>query len=89
MTQEPHETDAEIRRVCSILERVAANYSPDSDEATAIADAASAFIFVRQREALLASWQQLKSAHNGVLPDDVLERMRGIGIDINELESLE
>jgi len=88
MNSGSHEVDAEIRRICSILERVAAQYPPESVEATAIADAASAFILVRQRESLSEAWQQLKNAHDGNVPDDILERMRGIGIDINELENL-
>ena len=87
MTKNSDNSDADIDRVCSTLERIAASFPPESDEARAIADAASAFIVVRQRQSLAAAWRQLRDARDGDVPQDVLDRIREMGIDIDELDN--
>lgn len=79
-------TDTEIRRVCSILEIVAKQYPDDSPESAAIADAAQAFILVRQHESLSSAYRKLKSAHNGELSDEIIANLRSHGIDPSELD---
>jgi transcriptional regulator of met regulon len=86
MTSDPDNCDADIDRVCSTLERIAATFPDDSDEACAIADAASAFIIVRQRQSLATAWRQLRDARNGDVPPEILERMRAMGIDTDDLD---
>ena len=81
-----NETDTEIRRVCSILERVAKRYPDDSPESTAIADAAQAFILVRQHESLARAYRKLKAAHNGELSDEMIAKLHSHGIDPAELD---
>ncbi len=61
------ETDAEIRRVCSILESVASQYSPATPEYEAIKDAATALIVVHQRQSLTSAFRKLKLALGGEL----------------------
>ena len=75
------ETDAEIRRVCSILESVANQYSPTTPEYHAIKDAATAFIVVHQRQALTSAFRNLKSAVGGELTPEITDKLRSMGID--------
>jgi hypothetical protein len=83
VTKDSDNPDAYIHRICSTLERIAASFPPDSDEASAIADAAAAFIVVRQRQSLAAAWRQLRDAHDGDVPQDVLDRMRNMDMDMD------
>ena len=80
------ETDAEIRRVCSLLESIAQQYPDGSPESVAIADAAQAFILVRQHHSLAKAYRQLKAAWNGDLTDEMLAKLREHGIDPSDLE---
>jgi hypothetical protein len=80
------ETDAEIRRVCSLLESVAEQYPDGSPESDAIADAAQAFLLVRQHKVLARAYRRLKAAHNGELDDEMIAKLRSVGIDEAELE---
>ena len=76
--------EAEIVRTCSILERIASQYEPTSAEHQAIRDAALAFSIVLQWKSLRASFQKLKSATDGELPDHVVDQLRSMGIDLEE-----
>jgi len=84
--QDEHYDD--IDRVCSILERVAKTFPPDSEEAIAIADAASAFIILRQRQSLAAAWRSLKNTMNDDVPQEVLEKLREAGITPDDLDDV-
>ena len=88
MTSDSDKCDADIDRVCSTLERIAATFPPESDGALALADAASAFIVVRQRQSVAAAWRQLRDACDGNVPLEVLERCRAIGIDLDDLDDI-
>jgi len=83
------DTDAEIRCVCTILERVAKQYADGSQESEAIVAAAEAFIVVRQNEVLAKAYRRLKAAYNGEIDDDVLARMRSFGIDTSDFEDIQ
>ena len=52
-------SDAEMQRVCAILETISKTYPIDSDEANAIRDAALAYTIVHQHEALKKKLQEL------------------------------
>jgi hypothetical protein len=75
------DSDKETRRVCSILDRVAARYPSDSEESQAIRDAATAFILVQQKAALKASYERLVLASGGELSEEMKINLRRIGID--------
>ena len=81
------ETDAEIRRVCSILESVAGQYSATTPEYHAIKDAATAFIVVHQRQSLTAAFRKLKLALGGGLSPEMTEKLRSRGIDPDEFDA--
>ncbi|MFA6135649.1 MAG: hypothetical protein WC869_16695, partial [Phycisphaerae bacterium] len=85
-TRENDATDQEIRRVCAILESVAKNYTSGSDEATAIRDAALAYIVVHQREALKKAYSQLRRAFRGELSEDMKAQLRRHGIEPDDLD---
>jgi hypothetical protein len=74
-----------IRRVCSVLESVAEQYSPNSDEETAIRDAASAFIAVSLHDNLKWAYRKLLTASNGSLRPEVESDLRRHGIEPNDL----
>jgi hypothetical protein len=78
--------DKEMRRVCSILELVAKNYAPSSDEATAIRDAALAYTVVQQRDALKKQYWRLRLALGGQLSEEMKAGLRRQGIEPNDLE---
>jgi hypothetical protein len=79
-------SDAEIRRVCAILESISKAYPADSDEANAIKDAALAFIVVRQLDALKRKYQDLRLAVGGDLTDEMKADLRRHGIEPEDLE---
>lgn len=83
------DTDAEIRRVCAILESVASQFPPSSAEHQAIADAASAFILVQQHAALSSAYRALKAAEGGELSAGMVTRLRRMGIDPDEFDDLD
>ena len=80
----------EMERVCSILESISKNYALDSDEATAIRDAALAYTVVYQNMSLARAYWQLRFA----LSDDASEmakvevRLRRHGINPDELTKI-
>ena len=78
----------DIDRVCLILERAASTFPPDSEEATAIADAAFAFTVLRQHQSLAAAWRSLKATSNDEIPQEVLDRMRDVGISTDDLDDV-
>ncbi|MCE5268078.1 MAG: hypothetical protein LLG00_09355 [Planctomycetaceae bacterium] len=80
------ETYERIRRVCSILESIACKYAPESNEALAVRDAASAYILVHQRESLRKAYEQLKAAEGGQLSDEMKAKLRRVGIDPDDLD---
>lgn len=86
LTKDQDEYYEDINRVCSILERVAAAFPPGSDEAKAIADAASAFTVLRQRQSLAATWRTLRNAANDDVPQAVLDKLGNAGITPDDLE---
>lgn len=83
----PREADLEIHRVCSVLESIASQYRPDSAEATALRDAALAYIAVRQHQALKRAYEKLKGVHQGELPAEMEAKLRELGCDLNNLEN--
>jgi len=83
------DADAEIRRVCSLLENIARQYPDGSPESDAIADAAHAFILVRQHKSLARAYRELRAAQNGELTDDMLAKLRSVGIDPSELDDVD
>jgi hypothetical protein len=83
------DSEAEMARMCSILESIAKQYPPDSDEALAIRDAALAYIAVRQHKAMQRSYDKLRTAFGGSHGEVVKADLRRHGIDPDELESEE
>ena len=81
-----NETDVEIRRVCSLLERIAEQYPDGSPESVAIAEAAEAFILVRQHQSLARAHQRLKAVSNGELTDEMIAKLRQHGIEPSNLD---
>ena len=79
--------DKEMRRVCSILESIVKNYAPDSDEASAIRDAALAYTVVQQREALRKQYWRLRLAFGGQISEEMKVDLRRHGIEPDDLES--
>jgi len=79
--------DAAVHRVCSILESVAGGFSPDSEEAIAIRDAATAYIVVRQHANLKAQYDRLVAAFDGELTNEMKDDLRRHGIDPDELDA--
>ena len=77
---------SELFKTCSILESIANQYAPDSVEHLAIRDAAQALILVSQRKSLKASYEQLKSATGPELTPAIIERLRSMGIDPDEMD---
>lgn len=82
--QEP--SDAEIRRVCAILESISKAYSGDSDEAKAIKDATLAYIVVHQHDSLKKKYQDYRLAVGGDLTDEMKADLRRHGIEPDDLE---
>ena len=78
--------DAEIRRVCAILESVAATFPPESEHALAIRDAALAYTIVSQHQAMLRSYEKLKLALDGHLSEEMKADLRHHGIDPDSLD---
>ncbi len=81
-----NDTDEEIRRVCSILESIANNYPPESDEHLAIRDAACAYSVVQQHKAVKKVYQQLILACRGQLPEETKARLRQHGIEPDDFD---
>jgi len=81
--------EAEIYRVCGILERIAEGFAPGSGEALAIRDAALAYTIVQQRKNLQKSHAKLLAAFGGQLTDEKKNDLRRQGIDPDELEDEE
>ena len=79
--------DKEMRRVCSILESIGKNYAPDSDEATAIRDAALAYTVVQQRNALRKQYWRLRLAFGGQISEEMKANLRRHGIEPNDFET--
>jgi hypothetical protein len=79
-------SDAEIRRVCSILESISKAYHADSDEAKALKDAALAYIVVHQHDALKKKYQHFRLAVGGDLTDEMKADLRRHGIEPDDLE---
>ncbi len=71
----------EIRRVCAVLESISLRFPPESEEALAIRNAASAFIIVQQNEKLKASYAKYLQAAGGVLSESMKDDLRRHGID--------
>jgi hypothetical protein len=78
--------DQEVRRVCAILQSIAANYAPDSDEALAIRDAALAYTIVQQREMLQKQYWRLRLAFGGHLSEKVKADLRRQGIEPDDFD---
>jgi hypothetical protein len=79
-------SDAEIRRVCAILESISKAYPADSDEAKAIKDATLAYIVVHQHDALKKRYQEFRLAVGGDLTDEMKADLRRHGIEPDDLE---
>lgn len=79
--------EAEIHRTCSILERIASQFESTSAEHQAIRDGAQALSIVLQWKSLRASFQKLKSATDGELPDHVVDQLLEMGIDLEEFDA--
>jgi len=86
MPSSPNELDAELRRVGSLLEKIANDYSPSSPERAAIEEAAQALLFVRQRQTLLTAYHDLKMALGGELTPEMKAKLRQLGIDPAQLD---
>jgi hypothetical protein len=84
-TQDPSE--AEMERVCAILESISEAYPADSDEANAIRDAALAYTVVHQHNALKRAYQRLRLALGGDLTDEMKADLRRHGIEPDDLEN--
>jgi len=83
----PEEFEAEIFRTCSILESVADQYDPKSPEHLVVRDAAQALIRVLRRKSLRWAFQKLKSATGPELTPEMVENLRRMGIDPDELDA--
>ena len=81
------DSEAELVRVCSILESIAKQYPSDSEEARTIGDAALAWIAVHQHKALRRSYDKLRMACGGSFSEEVKADLRRHGIDPDELDS--
>ena len=79
--------DAEIRRVCGILESVAKRFAPNSDECLAIRDAALAYTVVHLHEITKKSYEKFRLAFDGQLTEEMKADLRRHGIDPDELDS--
>lgn len=79
-------SDAEMQRVCAILETISKTYPVDSDEANAIRDAALAYTIVHQHEALKKNYKKLRLAFGGNLTDEMKADLRRHGIEPDDLE---
>jgi hypothetical protein len=73
---QPDDSDAEIDRVCSLLETISKQYADGSPEYRALEDAALAFMAVRQHQAASRAYQRLKAAFNGKLTEEAMARLR-------------
>ena len=49
-----------VERVCSILERLAMQFAPDSDERHAVEEASYALVFLTSQKALKASYEKYR-----------------------------
>ena len=78
--------DAEMRRVCAILESISKTYPPDSDEAGAIRDAALAYTVVYQHDILKKKYQNLRRALGGDLTEEMKTALRRCGIEPDDLD---
>jgi hypothetical protein len=79
-------SDAEIRRVCAILESISNAYPADSDETNAIKDAPLAYIVVHQHDSLKKRYQDFRLAVSGDLTDEMKADLRRHGIEPDDLE---
>ena len=77
----------EISRTCSILESIAQQFDPASPEHQAIDDAAAAYVLVHQRKSLRSAYQQLKSAVGDDIDQEIIDKLKSMGIDPDELDS--
>jgi hypothetical protein len=87
MGQTPNEADGDIRRVCAILERVAAAWPADSEEAKAVEQAAFAYTIVQQHRVLKAIYDEMRTG--GDLTEEMKANLRRHGIDPDALEAEE
>jgi hypothetical protein len=85
----PESVDHEIRRVCSILEKLAQKCASDSEEALAIRDAALAYTVVWQHDVLKKKYLRLRAAFGGQLTDEMMSDLRRHGIEPDDLEDAE
>lgn len=89
--QSPDDSEAEIHRVCSILESIANQYAPSTAERRAIDDAAIAFVLVHRTQSLRAAYRKWKTAVDGELTpamwNGVADRLRSLGIDPDEFDA--
>ena len=80
--------EADILRVCNILGSVASQFPAESEESSAIRDAAWAYQTVQWNKRLKLTYDKLKSAlaSGGDLTDEMKDKLRSYGIDPEELD---
>ena len=79
--------DDEIRRVTSILERIAGCYQSDSDESLAIRDAALCYVLVQQHESLKKAYWKLRAVFDDAIPEELKAKLIAKGIRVSDLEA--
>ncbi|HWE37298.1 MAG TPA: hypothetical protein VG406_12090 [Isosphaeraceae bacterium] len=75
------ESNPEFEKVCAILESVASNYAPESEEARAIQAAAEAYIYVQLHVGLNQAYQRFKRMGLDGLTDVQSQILRDMGIE--------
>lgn len=95
MDEQPGDTahssplEADLHRMGAILESIAARFPPDSEEASAIRDAALAYSVVRMHRATRESYEKLRAAFDGELTEKMKADLRRHGINPESLGDVE
>lgn len=79
--------ESELRRVCTVLERIANDFAEGSDERLALRDAALAYTTVFQHKTIVRAYAKLRMALGGRMTDEMREKLRSRGIDADELDA--
>lgn len=73
-------TEADIEKVCSILQTISKQYASDSNEAHALKDAAQAFIFLVHHTTLKSAFEKYQDAFKRPLGPAEIEHLKSMGI---------
>lgn len=73
-------TEADIEKICSILQTISKQYPDDSNEAHALKNAAQAFTFLVQHSTLKSAFEKYQDASKRPLNPAEIDHLKSMGI---------